>query len=50
MGIKQFKPRTPGTRFRMDHTFDEITKDTPEKSLLEPQLVWHSLQPLGSPP
>ncbi len=36
MGIKQFKPRTPGSRFRMDHTFEEITKDTPEKSLLEP--------------
>lgn len=36
MGIKQFKPRTPGSRFRMDYTFEEITKDTPEKSLIEP--------------
>jgi len=33
MGIKKFKPNTPGTRFRSNSTFDEITKSTPEKSL-----------------
>jgi large subunit ribosomal protein L2 len=36
MSIKQFRPITPGTRFRMVAGFDEITRDTPEKSLLEP--------------
>ena len=33
MGIKTFKPRTPGTRFRQVSDFVEITKKTPEKSL-----------------
>lgn len=33
MGIKKLKPTTPGTRFRSNFTFDEITKSTPEKSL-----------------
>lgn len=33
MGIKKLKPTTPGTRFRSDSTFEEITKTTPEKSL-----------------
>lgn len=33
MGIKKLKPTTPGTRFRSNYTFDEITKSTPEKSL-----------------
>ena len=36
MSIKQFRPVTPGTRFRMVSGFDEITRSTPEKSLLEP--------------
>ena len=36
MSIKQFRPITPGTRFRMVSGFDEITRSTPEKSLLEP--------------
>jgi large subunit ribosomal protein L2 len=36
MGIRQFKPVTPGTRFRSVADFAEITKTTPEKSLLEP--------------
>jgi large subunit ribosomal protein L2 len=36
MGIRQFKPVTPGTRFRSVADFAEITKSTPEKSLLEP--------------
>lgn len=36
MGIKKLRPMTPGTRFRTVNTFDEITKSTPEKSLLVP--------------
>src|SRR5438128_11476547 len=36
MGIRQFKPVTPATRFRSVSDFGEITKTTPEKSLLEP--------------
>ena len=36
MGIRQFKPVTPGTRFRSVADFAEITRSTPEKSLLEP--------------
>jgi len=34
MGIKKFKPITPGRRFMTVSTFEEITKSTPEKSLL----------------
>jgi large subunit ribosomal protein L2 len=34
MGIKKLKPTTPGTRFRSNFTFDEITKAKPEKSLV----------------
>ncbi|MBE0569926.1 MAG: 50S ribosomal protein L2 [Ignavibacteriaceae bacterium] len=33
MGIKKLKPTTPGTRFRSNYTFEEITKTEPEKSL-----------------
>lgn len=33
MAIKKLKPVTPGTRFRSNATFEEITKTTPEKSL-----------------
>ena len=36
MGIRQFKPVTKGTRFRSVSDFSDITKTTPEKSLLEP--------------
>jgi len=36
MGIRQFKPVTPATRFRSVSDFSEITKHTPEKSLVEP--------------
>lgn len=35
MSIRKFRPMTPGTRFRTVSGFDEITRDTPEKSLLE---------------
>jgi large subunit ribosomal protein L2 len=33
MGIKKSKPNTPGTRFKSNFTFEEITKSEPEKSL-----------------
>jgi large subunit ribosomal protein L2 len=33
MGIKKLKPTTPGSRFKSNFTFDEITKSEPEKSL-----------------
>jgi large subunit ribosomal protein L2 len=36
MGIRQFKPVTKGTRFRSVPDFAEITRTTPEKSLVEP--------------
>lgn len=34
MSIKKLKPITPGTRFRTNFTFEEITKSEPEKSLV----------------
>jgi large subunit ribosomal protein L2 len=34
MGLKKFKPVTPGTRFRILPDFAEITTSTPEKSLV----------------
>ena len=33
MGIKKYNPTTPGLRGMMVYTFEEITCDTPEKSL-----------------
>lgn len=36
MGIRQFRPVTPGTRFRMVSDFAELTRAEPEKSLVEP--------------
>lgn len=36
MGIKKFKPTTPGRRFATVSSFEEITKTRPERSLLEP--------------
>lgn len=36
MGIREFRPVTPGTRFKSVSDFAEITTDRPEKSLLEP--------------
>lgn len=36
MGLKKFKPITPGRRFATVPLFDEITKDTPERTLIEP--------------
>src|SRR5512136_2058017 len=37
MSIRQFRPMTAATRFRSVSGFDEITRMTPEKSLLEPR-------------
>ncbi|MCR4337667.1 MAG: 50S ribosomal protein L2, partial [Candidatus Omnitrophica bacterium] len=36
MGLKRFKPTTPGSRHAMIVDFSEITKSKPEKSLLQP--------------
>jgi len=36
MAVKSFKPTTPSLRFTTVSGFEEITKSTPEKSLLEP--------------
>lgn len=36
MALKSYKPYTPTMRFRTVSTFEEITTDKPEKSLLEP--------------
>src|SRR5437762_2785959 len=36
MGIRQFRPMTPATRFRSVSDFAELTKTEPERSLLEP--------------
>ena len=37
MAVRKFKPVTAGTRHKILGTFDEITKSTPEKSLLSPK-------------
>lgn len=36
MGIKQFKPTSPGKRFQSVSTFEEVTVKRPERSLLKP--------------
>ncbi|HOX76474.1 MAG TPA: 50S ribosomal protein L2 [Bacteroidales bacterium] len=36
MALKKYKPTTPGQRFKVISSFDDITTGTPEKSLLEP--------------
>ncbi|PJA29493.1 MAG: 50S ribosomal protein L2 [candidate division Zixibacteria bacterium CG_4_9_14_3_um_filter_46_8] len=36
MGLKKFKPHTPGLRWKQISDFAEITKSEPEKSLLRP--------------
>ncbi len=36
MAVKRFRPTTPTLRFKTVASFDEITKTTPEKSLLTP--------------
>lgn len=37
MAIKKYNPKTPGQRHKTGLDFKEITKDKPEKSLLEPK-------------
>ena len=37
MGLKKYKATTPSLRYRVDLDFDDITKSTPEKSLLAPK-------------
>lgn len=36
MALKKYKPVTPGQRFKVISSFDEITTNVPEKSLLTP--------------
>ncbi len=36
MAVKIYKPKTPGQRHKTSYTFEEITKTTPERSLLMP--------------
>lgn len=36
MGVRKFRPISPGTRKRSVSDFAEVTRSTPEKSLLEP--------------
>lgn len=37
MALKKYNPTTPGQRFKLISSFDEITSDRPEKSLLLPK-------------
>ena len=37
MGVKKYKPTTPGQRGMTGYTFEEITRATPEKSLIAPR-------------
>jgi large subunit ribosomal protein L2 len=37
MAVKQYKPTSPGRRGATGHSFDEITRSKPEKSLLLPK-------------
>ncbi|MDD6011301.1 MAG: 50S ribosomal protein L2, partial [Oscillospiraceae bacterium] len=37
MAVKKYKPTSPARRFMTVSAFDEVTKTTPERSLLEPQ-------------
>jgi large subunit ribosomal protein L2 len=36
VALRRYKPTSPGRRFMTVSTFEEVTKTTPEKSLLEP--------------
>jgi len=36
MALRKYKPTSPGRRFMTVSTFEEVTKSTPEKSLVEP--------------
>ena len=34
MGLKKLKPNTPGQRHKVADTFEDVTKGSPEKSLI----------------
>jgi large subunit ribosomal protein L2 len=36
MGVRTYRPITPGQRFKTGYTYEEITSDRPEKSLIVP--------------
>ena len=36
MGIKNYKPTSPGRRFMTTETFDDVTRSKPERSLVKP--------------
>ena len=36
MAIRKYKPTSPGRRSQTGSTYEELTTDTPEKSLLVP--------------
>ncbi|MEQ9064166.1 MAG: 50S ribosomal protein L2 [Vicingaceae bacterium] len=36
MGLVKLKPNTPGQRFKVAETYDDVTTSTPEKSLIKP--------------
>ena len=36
MAVRQFRPKTPGQRFKTVSSFKEITKETPESTLVRP--------------
>ncbi|MGD8455933.1 MAG: 50S ribosomal protein L2, partial [Anaerolineales bacterium] len=37
MAVKKYKPTTPSRRGMTGHTFDEVTKSKPERSLIVPK-------------
>ncbi len=37
MGVKKYKPVTPGQRSMTGYTFEEITKTRPERALIRPR-------------
>ncbi len=47
MPVRKYRPTSPGRRFQSVSTFEEITKETPEKSLLVPRRVTGGRNALG---
>ena len=45
MGIRSRKPTSPGRRFQTVSDFAEITRSTPERSLLAPKRLMTSARP-----
>ena len=39
MGLKKLKPNTPGQRHKVADTFEDVTKGSPEKSLIAKRKV-----------